>query len=459
MTSRLSRTITVLSLLASCGLRAAWAQDQVHPWPTWGRTTTRLGNTETFGPRTSNIDWAIQADFWVGESLIYSSCAMDAYGRVFQGQLRGVTTIDSFRREVLWTVEAEDLVDSSPTVYGDRVFWGVTALNGPLRCSDAETGAEMWKADAEWGFRVSPVFDPAGLIYFNDQKSNVYARRASDGAEVWTVMINANCFCPLALDPRHTLLGGKGSGIAALHPAEGSLPWEVNWVFQTSREVFGVVVIAADVVYIASSDRYLYAVSRSDGAQLWRFNCEDANRGALAIGHDGTIYTATSGSFGWLFAISPEGRELWRFRMRGLALNSPIVGGDGTIYATATNLDGNENLGYVHAVRPDGTELWTKQMPWSVVASPMLAPDGTLYVMCRDKFLYAFRDPAGDINYDEVIDLADYARFDECMTDPRLWGTKSNTSPGCELLDFDRDWDVDLADYAAFQNRMGTPAP
>lgn len=427
------------------------------PWPTWGRTTTRVGNTTTIGSRTPRIEWSVQADFWVGDSVIYSSCSMDAHGRIFQGQLRGITAVDSSSREVLWVFEAEDLVDSCPTVVGNRVYWGVTAQNGLLRCSDAATGVEIWRASGDWGFRVSPVFDVRKNVYFNDQRSNIYARSSGDGAELWRVMLNEVCYCPIALDSNQILLGGKNDKVAALMPGIESEPWVVDWVFDTNREVFGTVMLTDDAAYIGSTDRYLYAVDRADGHELWRFYLEQSNRGSVALGHDGTVYASSSGSVGWLFAISQEGTELWRFPLAGFNFNPPVVDGNGTIYICVHRSVNRE--GWVQAIRPDGTELWTKPMPDMTVASPMLAPDGTLYVMCRDKFLYAFRDPAGDLNYDQRIDLADYASFDTCMTDPRIWGTKANTAPGCELLDFDRDWDVDLADYAAFQNRMGTPAP
>jgi hypothetical protein len=112
---------------------------------------------------------------------------------------------------------------------------------------------------------------------------------------------------------------------------------------------------------------------------------------------------------------------------------------------------------WVLAIRPDGTELWTKAMPDMMTASPMLAPDGTLYAMCRDKNLYAFRDVAGDLDHDGDIDLADLGTLGDCMTGPRIWGTRALTSPGCELLDFDRDWDVDVADFARIQIELSAP--
>ena len=427
------------------------------PWPTWGRTTTRIGNTTTVGPQTPRIEWSVQADFYSSSAGIQAGSAMDAFGRLFQGQLRGVTAIDSITHDILWTTDGGDTVASSPSVFENRVFWAVTS-SGHLFCSNSETGNELWRFDAPGGYNVSPVADEAGIVYFNDRRANIYGRAASDGSEVWTQLQNSECFCPFALDPDLLIVGGRDADALALVRSDGTA-WTPAWVFSTGRELFGTVVLAPENVYIQSRDRHLYSIRRSDGHQMWAFNCEQLSNGATALGADGSIYAGTIGNVHWLFAISPTGAEIWRRSLPGGMYSSPIVAGDGTIYYSCTRFDGNENPAFVEAVRPDGSLLWSIRMPLETRASPMLAPDGTLYVMCSDKFLYAFRDPAGDLNGDKVIDLADYARFDECMTAPRIWGTKSNTIPGCELLDFDRDWDADLADYAAFQNAFGTAIP
>jgi outer membrane protein assembly factor BamB len=250
-------------------------------------------------------------------------------------------------------------------------------------------------------------------------------------------------------------VGGKNFEVAGLVPTNGSEPWEVDWVFRTNREVFGTAALTPGVAYIASTDRFLYAVDRSTGEEHWRFNTEQMNLGSVALGHDGTIYSATHGNIGWLFAVSQKGDEIWRFELAGLALGPPVVAGDETIYVCST--DSVNRIGWIDAVRPDGTQLWRKQMPDEMNRSPMLAPDGTLYAMCRDKNLYAFRDVAGDLDHDGDIDLADLGSLGDCMTGPRIWGTRALTPPGCELLDFDRDWDVDVADFARIQIELSAP--
>ncbi len=53
----------------------------------------------------------------------------------------------------------------------------------------------------------------------------------------------------------------------------------------------------------------------------------------------------------------------------------------------------------------------------------------------------------GDYNGDGVVDLADYAYWDGCMTGP----DNGPYPPDCETFDFDEDGDVDAKDFGGFQ--------
>jgi outer membrane protein assembly factor BamB len=298
----------------------------------------------------------------------------------------------------------------------------------------------------------APVVGPEGVVYINDQAGHVYARLIEDGCEVWTVDLNDSVFSSPTLEGTEVLLTGRDNDLIRMDPWTG----DRGWTFRTSRELFGTAILSGDRAYVASDDKNLYCIDVASGRELWRFDTRAITRGAVAEGHDGTIYVS-NGPGDALFAVSPEGKRLWFFVAPGIISNAPIVDGNGTIYLTSTEWTGQVYIGRVHAVNPDGTAAWVKVMPDGTWASPMLAPDGTLYVVCRDKNLYAFRDVAGDLDHDGDIDLADLGTLGDCMTGPRIWGTRALTPPGCELLDFDRDWDVDVADFARIQIELSAP--
>lgn len=59
----------------------------------------------------------------------------------------------------------------------------------------------------------------------------------------------------------------------------------------------------------------------------------------------------------------------------------------------------------------------------------------------------------GDFNGDANTDFADFAAFQRCFT-----GSDVGPPPiGCQLFNFDCDWDVDLDDFAEFMNWFGAP--
>jgi len=376
-------------------LPATQTNAQNEPWPFWGRTATRIGNTTTIGPRTPNIIWSIEyndnSDFGA-DTLNRSSTVMDAQRRLFvTGQFQsGTVAIDSQKRKVLWKFPTKFIVDKTPTTWGGFVLFAETDITANnFFCVDADTSQLVWSMFAPLGFLTSPVVGPNGVVYYQDYEGTFYAKNVVDGSEVWTTQLTGSVGSP-ALDWPNLLVGNETQlNLAGLDPLTG----QVKWTFPTQWLLLGMPVITDSQVLAGSWDHNVYAVEPVTGNMNWTFNAESSIDGAIAIGHDGTIYTVSSGSLGILYAISPvDGKEIWRWIAPGGEMFSPpIVDGRGTIYLTSAKGD---RRGWVCAINPDGTEMWTKQMPDECNSSPMLAPDGTLYIVCRDRYLYAFRDNA-----------------------------------------------------------------
>ena len=77
--------------------------------------------------------------------------------------------------------------------------------------------------------------------------------------------------------------------------------------------------------------------------------------------------------------------------------------------------------------------------------------DGHARVLCGRVDMGTYEFGIGDYDCDEVVDLADLANWNACMTGP----DNGPYNPGCEAFDFEFDGDVDLADLAEFQTLFG----
>jgi outer membrane protein assembly factor BamB len=183
----------------------------------------------------------------------------------------------------------------------------------------------------------------------------------------------------------------------------------VKWKFKTGAAVISSPAIVGGVVYVGSSDGYLYAVDEETGAQRWKFSAGEpivsspavANGVVYFVGTDGALYalTADSGASKWAFATSGE----HRFEAKGLHgltpasqdipdpmdifLSSPAVF-NGLVYFGST--DGN-----VYAVNASsGVLQWTFATHDVVHASPAIA-NNTVYIGSWDSYFYALDATTG----------------------------------------------------------------
>jgi len=360
------------------------------PWPFWQRTPNRLGNTQTIGPRSATLDWSALYTTAPNRTVAAPSLVLHRAGLLIAGSTQGVAALDPITHEMLWEQITSDSA-GLPAIAEDRVLLGTTPVPSGIHCFDIFTGTEIWFRPADH-IRSAPVIRD-GIVFVTDGGDReVLALDLSSGELVWSLPTKGPMYDSPSLD-WPTLLTSAGtpdaSVLAGLDPVSGAS----RWTFDTSREIFGTAVIRDGVIHFASTDRWLYAVDAGTGLERWRFWTEQENSGAVCLGHDGTVVTATTGNVGLLFAVTPDGQQLWRKVLPGLVSDPPIIDGEGRIYVTSSHWTGSSYEARIHAFLPDGTEQWAMLMPDDCRSSPTLGPDGTLYILCRDHNVYAFRDP------------------------------------------------------------------
>jgi len=229
----------------------------------------------------------------------------------------------------------------------------------------------------------------------------------------WSRQVGAGTSSPaLGTDAIYVLANGN---LVAMSPNGNQL-----WSYACAGNRSSPAVSTSGVVYVASTDGYLYAVN-ANGTLKWRKSIGAASTSSPTIGADGSIYVGTSG--GKLYAFTSEGASKFTYAAGGAISSSPAIASDGTIYfgcddgclyalnstgtlkwkfttsplgaiqsSPAIGSDGTIHFGassgFIFAVNPNGTQRWRYASGVST-SSPAIASDGTIYVGSQDNSLYA----------------------------------------------------------------------
>jgi eukaryotic-like serine/threonine-protein kinase len=186
---------------------------------------------------------------------------------------------------------------------------------------------------------------------------------------------------------------------------------KVKWSFQTGEAIVSSPTLADGIVYVGSSDNFLYAIDAATGKQGWKFDAHGnvssspaiSNHIVYVVSLDGNLYAidAASGAQKWAFATQGEKRHTaaginyaapateimpdpW-----DLFLSSPAVA-DGVVY-----FGSGDN--FVYAVEAETGKLrWKFETGGVVHASPAVA-GGLVYVGSFDSYFYALNALTGEL--------------------------------------------------------------
>ncbi len=200
---------------------------------------------------------------------------------------------------------------------------------------------------------------------------------------------------------------------AGVYPPPSPQSLSVKWTFTTAEAIVSSPVVANGVVYVGSSDNFLYAVDAGTGKLRWKFDAHGNVGSSPAVGGgsvyavslDGKLYAvdAATGTQKWAFATLGERRHTsegidymapsteampdpWDF-----FLSSPVLEG-GTVYFGSGD-------GFVYAVdAATGALRWKFKTDNVVHASPAVA-GGIVYIGSFDSYFYALDSATGELRW------------------------------------------------------------
>jgi outer membrane protein assembly factor BamB len=188
---------------------------------------------------------------------------------------------------------------------------------------------------------------------------------------------------------------------------EAELPNELSerWAFKTKDMIAGAPAIVGDVIYVASMDRFLYAIDATTGKEIWKQKLGMmkgsplVHEGKVSVGNiDGKVYCrdAKTGDAVWLFdnesgeiasglnihngnvlvaaqgmpvtCLNAKGEKAWTFEIDGGSNGTPTVAGD---VCFASGCDS-----HFHAIdAKTGAGLWKLELPGQAAATTCVKDD------------------------------------------------------------------------------------
>lgn len=281
---------------------------------------------------------------------------------------------------VVYEVFIETDIHTPLSLSADGVLLGERWPDG-FYARRATDGAALWSFDT-FTYAPKPSISSGGTGYFASNGGQLRAMRSADGFLYWTATPGSGSSREIAIGADGRLFSSSDNvkAFRALNPADGTALWTLD----TSPNILATsaVVGAGGHIYVGAGST-LYSVY-AGGTTQWTLAFPQRLTG-IALGGDGTVYAG--GLDDTLYAVAPTGAVVWSLNV-GQDVNPPKIGPDGTIYVKTTN-------GNLTAVSPAGAWKWKYDCLGT--HSPAIGPDGTIYLSTYGE-LVALR-PTGAVKW------------------------------------------------------------
>lgn len=176
----------------------------------------------------------------------------------------------------------------------------------------------------------------------------------------------------------------------------------IQWQVKTGGAVRSSPILSKGILFIGSSDGFLYALDSATGTERWKFNAKDPIVSTPAVASD-TVYfgtrdgrfialDTTTGKNVWTVKTGIDTALAWGYESGDFFTSSPTIaenqvffgGGDGFLYALELK---------------SGKELWKFQTGGRIRSTPAVNDDGTVFVGSFDGKLYAVERDTGKLKW------------------------------------------------------------
>jgi outer membrane protein assembly factor BamB len=296
-----------------------------------------------------------------------------------------VQAVDSGDTKVLWTLALNKEITSGPVVNYGVVALGTADAN--LILINQASGKLLWQSPVSGEILANPVITQ-NKIFVKTLQGNVYAFDKATGNRVWKAehtspdLVLKASSSPVVMGEL-LLVGFSDGKLDAFHVNTGALIWERSIAYASgSSDVERLVDIDADpivqgnIVYLASYQGYLGALSLTDGQFIWRKPASIYKN--MAIG-DQALFVTDSEDVLWSID-KKNGQVNWKqTALKARGLTEPVL--------MDKHLIVGDKTGLLHVIALDTGGLQARsQLSGAIDAAPVVARD-KLYVQTTNGML------------------------------------------------------------------------
>jgi outer membrane protein assembly factor BamB/tRNA A-37 threonylcarbamoyl transferase component Bud32 len=315
-----------------------------------------------------------------------------------------------------WKFKTEDEIRCNPTTVREIALVGSYDTN--MWALKLQTGELLWKFPTRGGIASSPVVDEASkLVIFGSEDNSLYAVDFRSGRISWSYVTKDRVRGTPRIAHEHVFFGSDDGKIYALGVATGRFLWSFDmsnpvrsrpfvsnelvivgcesgevialglsgsrkWSYRTKRGVISSPHVNEEegIVYVGSTDGFMYALDVLNGYNSWRFRTNGPIISS-PISHKGYLYFGSAD--GSLYCLNAQtSRERWKFTTEKPIVSSPIVARNYVFFGGTD--------GYFYCVDADtGRERWKFKTGGAITSMPIIAGD-LILVGSMDHTLYAF---------------------------------------------------------------------